>query len=283
MTDSNDSVAPPGDGSTTVRIAGAEIIGRRQEQQDRHAWAILSEDPVHVLAVVADGMGGEVGGGVASSLAVDAACAAYRGSTADIPDRLRTALTAANEAIAQKIASKPALDGMGCTLVVLAVTPAGAQWISVGDSPLWLARHAQLARLNADHSMKPTLARLVEAGRLSAEDAARDPQRSALRSCVCGDQIDLVDGPSQSLALAPGDALLMASDGLETLSSEEIAAVIHRGRFGSTKQSVAALLAAVEARGRAGQDNATAILIKVGTARAAGSGLLARLKAAFGS
>lgn len=268
--------------SPSIRIAGAAIVGRRDEQQDCHAWTMLSESPPHLVAALADGMGGEVGGCVASELAIDAALAGYRDAHGAVGERLSAALTRANDAIARRIKSDPSLDGMGCTLVVLALAPDGLRWISVGDSPLWHLRDGRLRRLNEDHSMRPTLALMVENGRMSAEEAARDPQRNALRSCVVGSEIDMVDGPSDPLTLAPGDIVILASDGLQTLSDDDIAKQLLAVRRREPESRVAALLAAVEARNHPRQDNTSVVAVFVDGARGMHGGVLARLMSAFG-
>ena len=96
----------------------------------------------------------------------------------------------------------------------------------MGDSPLWLFRDGRLRRLNADHSMAPVLASLVAAGRMTAEQAATDSKRHALRSAVMGDAIHLVDVSSQPVAVRKTDRLLLASDGLMTLVDEEIERIL---------------------------------------------------------
>jgi hypothetical protein len=151
---------------------------------------------------------------------------------------------------------------MGCTLVGAAITEGGLQWISVGDSPFWLFRGDRLIRLNADHSMAPLLAEQVAAGKMSAEEAAHHPQRNALRSAVIGDSLPLVDLKDTPMALEPGDRLVLSSDGLETLSDDEIAEVLREGAADDPESLAARLLAAVEARNRKGQDNTTVVIVE---------------------
>ena len=130
----------------------------------------------------------------------------------------------------------------------------------MGDSPLWLFREGQLERLNADHSMAPVLADLVATGRMTAEEAAQDPSRHSLRSAVMGDEIHLIDVSSQPVAVEQGDRLLLASDGLMTLSDQEIAAILKKTQDASLEDSAAALIQAVEAAEHPQQDNTTVLL-----------------------
>ena len=75
---------------------------------------------------------------------------------------------------------------MGCTLLAVVLAQEGLYWISVGDSPLWLWRAGRLHRLNQDHAYRSILAHRVHEGEMSADDAARHPDRNALISAVTG-------------------------------------------------------------------------------------------------
>ena len=191
------------------RFAALQITGRRDYQEDSFGFFdgrnLGIDDNGHALLLVADGMGGHVGGAIASDLLCKTFVEAYPRSSGPSVERLRTCLDEANGAIAAAVAENPALDSMGSTLGVAVVTSEGLHWISVGDSPLWLFHEGQLERLNADHSMAPLLAELVEAGRMTDEDAARHPSRHSLRSVVMGDEMPLIDVSSRPVALEQGD------------------------------------------------------------------------------
>ena len=214
------------------RFAALKITGKREYQED--SFGLLDErdlgldDSEHAVLLVADGMGGHVGGAIASDLLCKTFVEAYPLSSGPIVDRLRTCLEEANGAIAAAVAQNPALDSMGSTLVAVVVASGGLHWISVGDSPLWLFREGQLSRLNADHSMAPVLADLVAAGRMTAEQAARHPSQHSLRSVVMGDEMPLIDVSAQPVALERGDRVVLASDGLLTLDEQEIADVLKK-------------------------------------------------------
>ena len=125
---------------------------------------------------------------------------------------------------------------------------------------MWLFRKGALQRLNADHSMAPVLADLVATGRMTEEEAARDPSRHSLRSAVMGEDIHLVDVSPQPVPVEKGDRLLLASDGLMTLGDREIAGILEETQDASLEDSAAALIQAVEAAGNPRQDNATLLL-----------------------
>ena len=220
--------------------------------------AISARCSEHAVLLVADGMGGHVGGAIASDLLCKTFVEAYPRSAGPIVERLRTCLDEANGAIAATVAENPALDSMGSTLVAAVVASEGLHWISVGDSPLWLFREGQLERLNADHSMTPVLAELVAAGRMTAEDAARHPSQHTLRSVVMGDEMPLIDVSSR--LLEQGDRVVLASDGLLTLDEQEIADILKKTRDAPLGDSAAALIQAVEGAGHPYQDNVTVLL-----------------------
>ena len=246
------------------RVAALQITGKRDYQED--SFGLLDERDLgldrgeHAVLLVADGMGGHVGGAIASDLLCKTFVEAYPRSSGPIVDRLRTCLEEANGAIAATVAENPALDSMGSTLVAAVVAREGLYWISVGDSPLWLFREGQLEWLNADHSMAPVLAELVAAGRMTAEQAARHPSQHTLRSVVMGDEIPLIDVSSQPIAMEQGDRVVLASDGLLTLDEQEIADILKKKQDAPLEDSVAALIQAVEGAGHPYQDNVTVLL-----------------------
>ncbi len=244
------------------RFAALQITGKRDYQED--SFGLLDErdlgldDSEHALLLVADGMGGHVGGAIASELLCKTFVEAYPRSSGPIVDRLRDCLETANAAIAAAVAEKPTLDSMGSTLVAAVAASEGLHWISVGDSPLWLFREGQLERLNADHSMAPVLAELVAAGRMTAEQAARHPSQHSLRSVVMGDEIPLIDVSSR--LLEQGDRVVLASDGLLTLDERAIADILKKKRDAPLEDSAVALIQAVEGAGHPYQDNVTVLL-----------------------
>lgn len=246
------------------RFAARQIPGQRDYQEDDYGLLdgrdLGLDGREHSMLLVADGMGGHVGGATASGLLSKTFVEAYPQAAGPIVDRLRTCLDEANAALAAAVAENPALASMGSTLVAAVVSREGLNWISVGDSPLWLFRAGQLERLNADHSMAPVLADLVATGRMTAEEAAQDPSRHSLRSAVMGDDIAMIDVSSQPVAVQQGDRLLLASDGLMTLSDQEIAEILKKTQDAPLEDSVAALIQAVEAAKHPHQDNATVLL-----------------------
>ena len=244
------------------RFAAQQIPGGREYQEDDYGLIELGDpdaDGSEVL-LIADGMGGHVSGDTASRMVVKTFVEIYHDTDGPIPDRLRVCLNAANDALAEAIKENPELVGMGSTVVAAVVSQHGLDWISVGDSPLWLFRDGKLRRLNADHSMAPVLANLVAVGRMTEEEAATDPKRHALRSAVMGDEIHMIDVSSQPVAIRKSDRLLLASDGLMTLGDEDIAGILQNMQDATLSEVVEALIHAVEEVGHPNQDNTTVLL-----------------------
>ena len=246
--------------------ASAQLTGAREQQED----ALAIHAPVadsgaragEVLLVLADGMGGHAGGEVAARLVVERFSAAYAESRLPIPDALRISLDLANEALAEAAADEPALHGMGSTLVCCAVNEDRLYWISVGDSPLWLYHDGMLHRLNADHSMVPLLNDMVRSGLMKQEEARTDPRRSQLRSAVAGRAVPMVDLCDAPVQLQAGDLVMLASDGVETLTGDELAGLLQDTDSVALDELAGKVLAGIEAAAVRNQDNASFILYR---------------------
>lgn len=253
-------------------VARRSIKGARSYQEDtalvwpdEEAFApagTSAADGSERLAVLADGMGGHTGGALASRMACETFLNICVGTKADNRERLTAALEAANAAIADAVAANPLLDGMGSTLVGVLFGPQGVEWVSVGDSPLMLYRNGEIAFLNEDHSLAPDLDRAAAQGLITAEEARRDPRRHMLRSAVTGDEIDLVDLSQKPLRLEPGDYVLLASDGIQTLESSEIERIVMAYANDGAAAVAHALIRGVEAMRDPHQDNTTIVVVR---------------------
>jgi serine/threonine protein phosphatase PrpC len=245
------------------QFAGLQLQGGRPYQEDDFGFLNDLEEtdpsPSHLLVVLADGMGGHSGGAHASAAAVDTFLQVYQQAPGPATDRMVKSLHDSNERIRVDSESNPHLTGMGCTLVAAAFLADGLVWVSVGDSPFWRYRDGAIKQLNEDHSMAPLIAQQVTAGALSPEEAARHPHRNALRSALIGEPIPKTDLRESPIRLKAGDKFLLASDGLQTLTDQEIAAILKEDA--DALDLARNLLRAVERKNRRGQDNTTAIVV----------------------
>lgn len=247
----------------TFDCYGASSVGARENQEDAFALATLPEGQNQLL-VVADGMGGHVGGEIASHVAVNAFVDCFVHHTKGDPHRrLKIALMMANEALAERIRQEPELDGMGTTLIAACLSDQGLSWASVGDSMLLLVRKGGIRRLNDDHSMAPVIERRFLAGKLSREEADAHPERSDLLSVLMGwHSPDLIDCPEHPLPLVAGDRLIVASDGLQTLEMGEILKIA--GDNTKARHCVDHLMQATMDKNLANQDNVSIAAATIG-------------------
>ena len=252
-------------------IGHAAIQGARAYQQDFCTfWRETETEPKvpgaaePLLAVLSDGMGGHVAGEVASRIACERYVEVFSSSGKEITKRLDHSLDESNDALAREITKNPQLDGMGCTLLAAYLDQSGLRWMSVGDSALMYYRKGELFRLNEDHSLGSILDRQAAANIITEQEAKSSPQRRSLRSALIGKQIALRNLQEKSVQLRSGDLIILASDGLETLQGDEIAAIIrgYDSRGGAPSDIAKALLDAVEAKRVPNQDNTTVMIVR---------------------
>jgi protein phosphatase len=258
---------------TGFSYASLAIQGARSNQEDACRFAVppsggtvplarrLGHHQPKLLAVLADGMGGHAGGAEASWTACQTFIESFKSGSGPPRTRLAIALDASNSAISAALDRDSALAGMGSTLLAALFAEEGLTWISVGDSPLFLFRSNRLYQLNEDHSLAPVLDRLVERGEMSEAAALSHPRRHFLRSALTGRTIDLVDLAAKSVELEPGDWIILASDGIETLSHEEIADALAVASGTEAEVVGRMLVAAIESKGEPNQDNATIMVV----------------------
>lgn len=257
-----------GDGLVDERdYAGRQIQGAREVQEDRYGVIPPAEfkgTPGSLLLVVADGMGGHAAGEVASSLAVNTFAEAFLISgTACDAGRLWDGLEEANRRIGREIEVRGAeVAGMGTTLLAVFLRGTVLRWISVGDSPLYLIRDNVLHRLNRIHSKAEDLAELVRTGHMSEAEARQDPTRHTLTSALIGGLIYDVDDAA-AVDLLAGDILIAATDGLNTLTDDEISQWVAENGSLYAADFADALLKAVVAKQQPKQDNATVVVVRM--------------------
>jgi protein phosphatase len=239
-------------------------VGRgRPENEDS-----LLVDPEDGLYAVADGMGGHRAGEVASATAIDALKTAYLGG-----QRLDEAVGAANAAVFAKAADDATLRGMGTTLTAIALHDSTAELGHVGDSRAYLMRDGAVTQVTEDHSL---VEQLVREGRLTPEEAQNHPQRAIITRALGVDPDVAVD--TYRVDLKPGDRLMICSDGLTNMLSDDTIAQTLR-RHADPQQAADTLVDMANQAG--GDDNITVILLDAlsdgaegaaATATSAGSG-----------
>ncbi|GCD36386.1 protein phosphatase [Streptomyces chrestomyceticus JCM 4735] len=169
------------------------------------------------LLAIADGMGGQAAGEVASSEVISTLVQLdddVPGS--DILTSLGTAVQRANDQLRVMVEEDPQLEGMGTTLTALLWTGQRLGLVHVGDSRAYLLRDGVLTQITQDHTW---VQRLVDEGRITEEEATTHPQRSLLmRALGSGDHVE----PDLSIReVRAGDRYLICSDGLSGVVSHQ--------------------------------------------------------------
>ena len=169
-----------------LAVAAATDVGRvRSNNEDS-----FLVDEEHGCFAVADGMGGHLGGEVASATAIEVLRASVAGGRA-----IDEAIVLANDAVLARAGADSALAGMGTTLTGLVVGTGELVIGHVGDSRAYLLRDGTLRMLTDDHSL---VGELIRDGRLTPEEAETHPQRSVITRCLGsypGVQVDVVHLP----------------------------------------------------------------------------------------
>lgn len=209
----------------------------------------------NVLAV-ADGMGGYVGGEIASKTAVEAIAYYFKNFTFAAPVQLEKAIQYANSCILSKTMIDPSLKGMGTTVSMVTLARHYAFWGHVGDSRIYLFRQGQLQQISVDHTIVQVL---VAKGKITEDEVNEHPQRHVLTRAVGVDDSVLVD--SGGFEVQAKDRILICSDGLTSLlSKEELSQAI--GDYDRTERDIINdLFDRVYENGA--KDNVTAILTTI--------------------
>src|SRR2546422_10091313 len=260
-----------------VEVFAKTDLGRtRDHNEDRFLVADLSrreaslQPAVRVhqigergsLFVVADGMGGAAAGELASQMATETiyqqmvrAWGTEREVTAQrFASRLKEAAEVANEQIHAYAAAPPEVRGMGTTTTAVGVLADHFFLTQVGDSRAYLIRNGEAVQLTRDQSL---MQRLVEAGELTEEEAARSERRNIILQALGPDARVKVDLTHQEVR--KGDILALCSDGLSgQVKKDEIAAVATRER--DLQAACDKLIALANERG--GPDNITVVLAR---------------------
>jgi PPM family protein phosphatase len=240
-----------------ITASTAQSIGDRQEQQDRILLAPHEKHPGYVLAVVADGMGGRTGGGIAAEQVMTTMAQLFHRHQIDdsIENFLIECVQESHATI--KMLSISEEKEPHSTVVSLMCTPNRFYWMHVGDSRLYVFRHGVLKEFTKDHSF---VMDAIAAGKLTPEQANVHPNRNMLTSAL-----GMVSEPRFTLGCLDkpqvGDTFLLASDGLWTyFKSNELSHILSSM---SASASTKLLMELARERGDRKGDNISMIVIKL--------------------
>jgi protein phosphatase len=243
-------------------VAGLSDRGVKREHNE-DAWSAPRQNltPERLvtngrLYVVADGVGGHVAGDVASKMAVEIIqLRFYAEPVTDVPANLRAAIEAASEEIHTEAAAQPARRGMRTTATAVILRGDELTVANVGDSRTYLIRQGCARQLTTDHTW---VQEQVQGGIISREDAKRHAYRNIITRSLGSKQAPKVDIFHENVE--PGDWVLLCSDGLSNLvSDQEIGEIVSQ-----EWTAEAATIELVElTKTRGAPDNVTAVLIGV--------------------
>jgi PPM family protein phosphatase len=245
-------------GHATVKRWAVESDTGLSRAHNEDSWWV---SPQGRLLLLADGMGGYNAGEIASQIAVATIAAALandepeHGQVAARSQRLNDAIAQANQAIRSAAARRPECLGMGTT-VVAAWHLVANQWLigHVGDSRAYLVKPEGLQRLTRDHSLGQAM---LDSGTMTPRQLRAYAMRGVLTRALGIEPS--VQADVCRVSLAPGESLLMCSDGLSDLVAESLMHRVISQHRGAPHQQVGALIDLALQAG--GLDNVTALLI----------------------
>jgi len=248
-----------------IKAYGQSDVGRvRSSNED--AWGVF---PDLQFFVVADGMGGHAAGEIASHLAVDTMRDFIQSSSqsaevtwpADVErnlplpvKRLVSAGKLANEKIYHASRSDPKLNGMGTTMVSVLIDQENAYIAHVGDSRAYLIRNEKIQRLTEDHSLVNDY---INQGLLKIEEASQHPLKHVITRAL-GSTLK-VEVDVKTVPLGHGDTVLLCSDGLSNLLTDEDMRINGLDSLQNPQSTCQRLIDLANKKG--GEDNVTVVLI----------------------
>lgn len=238
-------------------VVGRTDVGcRRSVNED----SIGKADTLNGLAVViCDGMGGNVGGKVASETAVDAILFHLKEHHYPNPkEAINNSIMAANRAVLKKAQLHPELTGMGCTCVLLIVDKNGIVYVGhIGDSRIYLIRDNLANHLTKDQSY---VQMLVDEGSITPQEAEKHPRNNEITNAVGMTNMTPPVIRESPLNPVAGDCFLLCSDGLNKVVAEDEIVKIAGAHSLSTDRKAEMLINA--ARSKGAPDNISVQLVE---------------------
>ena len=243
-----------------INYYGCSDIGLvRIENQDSYGKFPQNDFDLYTekgqLFIVADGMGGHVGGKEASSTAVETISRVYLESTS--PDKLqilKNSFDKANLAIYGKSTSSDQYKRMGTTCSLLLLRGEQGYFAHVGDSRIYRIENNKIEQITEDHTK---VREMLKNGLLTPKEAENYPSKSVLARAMGVEETVKADF-RDDLTVRKGQSYILCSDGLAKVSKEEILEIVGEN---SPKDSCDKLIALANERG--GKDNVTVLVIKI--------------------
>ena len=244
-----------------VTISSATHPGlKRDTNQDSHKVIIPNNKKIlnnkGILLVLADGMGGNFGGEIASEMAVDIITNNYyKDNSFRIWKSLRNSFYLANSQIYNKAQITPKLKNMGTTLTAIVLIKNKIYVAHVGDSRCYKLNDNHIKQITEDHSF---VMELIKANMISEEEAIDHPKSNMITRAIGTDKIVLVDIIKKKIKQI--EHILICCDGLYREISDE---KIHEIVYSHNDPSLACEALVQKAIDNGGNDNITVVLAKI--------------------
>ncbi|MBQ6659959.1 MAG: Stp1/IreP family PP2C-type Ser/Thr phosphatase [Lachnospiraceae bacterium] len=220
----------------------------------------ISDMPVGILPnlyIVADGMGGQNAGDVASRFCVERFTELVRVSKERTPIQvIEKAVRETNEDLIAKAKTQKELEGMGTTFVLATLMPEGYLLVAnIGDSRMYLIDGHKITQISQDHSL---VAEMVRNGELSREEARFHPNKNVILRAMSTQGV--VSPDYYQVAVKPGDYALLCSDGLTDMVEEaELLKMV--SEYDDVGDIAERMINTANENG--GRDNITLVLLKI--------------------
>lgn len=239
-----------------VFIGNAQIIGKREEQEDSFASISTGNG---VLAVLADGIGGYAKGKMASSIVVETFLHEFSkpGNIPSMEDFFVTASGISNSKVLEKARGMKT----GTTLVSAVISGDLLYWASMGDSAVILYRKGELLHLNKKHIYEAVLEEQFLSGKITREEMLNHAQKKNITSYIGHrGQLDIEVG-ERPVTLTRGDKVLLCSDGVyNSISEMELEKVL--GKNIIPLEAAEEIIEIIRKKDLPNQDNATLIILE---------------------
>ena len=227
-------------------------------EQNQDAFLLRQLPDGGIAAVVCDGMGGAKAGNIASSMAaeifMDELLQVERSDPSETQRWMEHAAALANDQVFDRSLKDSDCTGMGTTLVAAVLDGEEASILNEGDSRAYHISDQGIAQVTRDHSLVEDL---VERGELTPEQARNHPHKNLITRAIGAEPLLRAD--FFHLPIQPGECLLLCSDGLSNLVTDQeiLYEVVHGGEKDSCCQRLLDI-----ALHRGAPDNVTVVLLQ---------------------
>lgn len=241
-----------------IKAFATSNVGRAREINEDYYSISYQDDPIQ-LFIVADGMGGYNGGEIASNLAVTTAkeyiVSNYEASLESkekLLELVKSASQYANMIVYEKAQSSEELRKMGTTLDICLIHQNRAFISHIGDSRIYRKRKDFFRKLTKDHSY---VQQLLDEGKITKEESITHPEKNMLMKAL--GVTSFIEPDAMIKGFIKGDIILMCSDGLTNMvSEEELVQIINENPTDATKLMIQ------KANDKGGKDNITAVIVR---------------------